>query len=95
VAKRKRITRRPKVAFPLRAILAHYKLSQNKLAKACGMNPTYLSRLCMGKVVPGWKTILRIATAVGADLGDFRPGALPEPNGRADEPLLADLLDLP
>jgi transcriptional regulator with XRE-family HTH domain len=61
-------------AFPLKEMLKRFGWSQYKLAKASGIHVGYVSRIHGGHILPGWKTILRIATTIGADLGDFTPG---------------------
>ncbi len=70
--KRKKTKERP--AFPLKAILARLGWSQRGLARASGLDLGQISALASGKNLPTWPTILRIATTIGADLGDLQPG---------------------
>ena len=60
--------------FPLREILQRYGVSQRQLARSCGLDEQTVSNLCNGRHQPTWKTILRVLTAIGADLGDLAPG---------------------
>jgi transcriptional regulator with XRE-family HTH domain len=71
---KKRKRRRRKGAFPLKALLLRYGWSQRKLAAASGLNLSTVNALAAGTNLPGWATILRIATTIGADLGDLQPG---------------------
>jgi transcriptional regulator with XRE-family HTH domain len=70
--KRKGTKKRP--AFPLKALLARLGWSQRGLARASGLDLGTVSALASGKNLPTWPTILRIATTIGADLGDLQPG---------------------
>ena len=73
MAKRRRgKAKRP--PFPLRELLAKYKYSQRKLAKASGIDLGTINALAAGRNLPSWPTILRIATTIGANLGDLVPG---------------------
>lgn len=60
--------------FPLRALLNRYGWSQRKLSMASGIDEQRVSDLCHGRHQPTWRTILRIVTTIGADLGDLQPG---------------------
>lgn len=67
--------RRERVAvFPLKQVLAKYGWSQRLLAKTVEMDYNRVNDLCNARHLPNWETVVRIATALGADLGDFRPG---------------------
>ena len=61
------------VAFPLRQLLTLKGWSQRKLARTCGIHERRISDLCHGRHCPSWRTILRICTTLGVDLGELRP----------------------
>lgn len=62
------------VPFPLRQLLDLKGWSQRKLARSCGIHERRISDLCHGRHSPSWRTILRICTTLGVDLGELRPG---------------------
>lgn len=70
----KKKRRRKKVVFPLKEVLARYGWSQNRLAKASGITFAGVNKIACGRNFPSWETVVRIATTIGADLGDFVPG---------------------
>jgi transcriptional regulator with XRE-family HTH domain len=72
--KRKRKVRPKLAAFPLKDMLQRLGWSQRRLALASGIDLSQVNAVATGKVQPKWPTILRIATTVGADLGDLAPG---------------------
>lgn len=72
---RKRRGKKPRpVVFPLKEILARYGLSQSELARRTGMGQNRVNAIANGRCLPNWSTILRLSTAMGADLGDLQPG---------------------
>lgn len=72
---KKRGRKRKRVApFPLKQMLARLGWSQRRLAAAADINLSQINQIANGKGQPTWPTILRIATTVGADLGDLQPG---------------------
>lgn len=70
--KKKKVKERP--AFPLKDMLRRLGWSQRGLARASGLDLSQVNALASGKNLPTWPTILRIATTIGADLGDLQPG---------------------
>jgi transcriptional regulator with XRE-family HTH domain len=74
VMKKRRRAKSKRPPFPLRELLAKYDYSQRKLAKASGIDLGTINALAAGRNLPSWPTILRIATTIGADLGDLVPG---------------------
>lgn len=72
--KRKKKVKAKPGPFPLKAMLERLGWSQRKLALASGIDLSQVNALATGKVLPTWPTILRIATTIGADLGDLSPG---------------------
>jgi transcriptional regulator with XRE-family HTH domain len=71
--RRKKIKPAP-TPFPLRALLNRHGWSQRRLAAASGIDEQRISDLANGRHSPTWRTILRIVTTIGADLGDLQPG---------------------
>jgi transcriptional regulator with XRE-family HTH domain len=61
-------------AFPLKQALEKYGWSQNKLAKASGVGFHTINAIANARQQPRWQMVLRLATTIGADLGDFQPG---------------------
>lgn len=92
MAKRVKGARHRAIRFPLRQVLEQYGLSQYRLSKVSGLAPSYVTRLAQGKTVPVWTTVMRIATSIGADLGDFMPRppvARPSRSAKSKETLAA------
>ncbi len=71
--------------FPLRAILDRYHLSQRQLSKRTGISEQRITAIVRGRHSPTWRTILRLCTAIGADLGDLAPRDAPRVRRRKDE----------
>jgi transcriptional regulator with XRE-family HTH domain len=46
-------------------------LTQKELAARSGTDDTYISRVEHGRIDVGWTTLLRLLTALDADLGDL------------------------
>jgi transcriptional regulator with XRE-family HTH domain len=66
--------RKPKAVFPLKQVLAAKGVSQNKLARSTRIALCTINAIANGRQQPKWPMILRLATTLGADLGDFQPG---------------------
>ena len=67
------VHKRPRPHFPLNRLLKSRGRSQYSLACQTNLSPTYLNRVALGKVSPGWKVVCIIAAALKADLGEFSP----------------------
>jgi transcriptional regulator with XRE-family HTH domain len=68
--------RRKPARFPLKQLLAMHGWSQNRLAKASGMDMSQVNAIATGRRTLTWPTMLRILTTIGADLGDLDPARL-------------------
>ena len=77
MAKRKR-RRNEGLVFPLRQVLTNHGISQRELMRRSGLDYNRINDLYHGRHLPGWATVTRIATCIGADLGEFQPGPEPE-----------------
>jgi transcriptional regulator with XRE-family HTH domain len=77
--KRRKKTRNTDIVFPLKRLLARKKLSQRSLARSAGMDYNRVNDLANGRHLPNWDTVVRIAQAINADLGDFQPGPEDKP----------------
>jgi len=73
MSKKRARSKKSPVLFPLRQVLERLGMSQYKLSQMSGIAESYISRLAQGKSVPVWTTVMRIATSIEADLGDFMP----------------------
>ncbi|MBC2888286.1 helix-turn-helix domain-containing protein [Gordonibacter massiliensis (ex Traore et al. 2017)] len=60
-----------KVGGRIRAMREGQDLSQEKLAKMIGMDPTYLSRVEQGKRNPTVKLLAKIAHGLGVELKEL------------------------
>jgi transcriptional regulator with XRE-family HTH domain len=55
----------------LRALREGAGLTQAELADAAGMVPNSLARLERGVSQPSWETVVRLAAALGVEVGEF------------------------
>ena len=70
VAKKKDID--PAFGRQLRAIREAAGMTQAELGRKAGMLPHVVARLEAGQREPGWQTVLRLADALGAAVGEVR-----------------------
>lgn len=87
--RKKKRGRKSGAVFPLKELLARKGWSQRQLARTLKMDYNRVNDLANARHLPGWETVVRIATAVEADLGDFAPPApepQPEPRPAAKRP---------
>jgi transcriptional regulator with XRE-family HTH domain len=64
---RRKRRRRPDV----RRVLRRLKVSTYELSKRLQMDKSQATALVVGRVVPNWDTLTRIADALGVSVGDF------------------------
>ena len=65
----KSVHKRPRPHFPLNRLLRARGRSQYSLACQLKLSPTYLNRVALGKVSPGWKIVCLIADALAPAWG--------------------------
>lgn len=58
----------------LKSLRTAARLTQAALAEAVGLHPNSLARLERGELRPAWQTVLRLAAALGVDVGGFAGG---------------------
>jgi transcriptional regulator with XRE-family HTH domain len=71
--------------FPLARIMEEKRVSLSALSKRTGFSETMLRGYRGGMVQATWPTLVRLAEALGASLGDFAPDALEEEVVNGDE----------
>lgn len=69
----RRKKKRPKSSaiFPLKQVLQKLGWSQRQLSRAAPMDYNRVNDLANNRHLPGWATVVKIATTIGASLGDF------------------------
>jgi transcriptional regulator with XRE-family HTH domain len=59
--------------FPLRQLLREKGWTQSALARSARLSQQRVSDIVNGRHAPAWRTILKICTTLGVDLGELVP----------------------